>query len=102
MPEQPQEARSAATLLPSECPNCGRLHEGHDFNENPGPIQAEVERLREALRGIATLRGWAQVVREGGEERFGFRALEESEREPVARGFEHAAYLAEEALDVKK
>jgi ribosomal protein S27AE len=36
-----------ATLLPSECPNCGRLHAGYDFNANPGPVQAELSRLRE-------------------------------------------------------
>ena len=36
----------AAKLLPSECPNCGRLHQGHDFNETPGPVQIEVDYYR--------------------------------------------------------
>ncbi len=36
-------------LLPQECPNCGRLHDGADFHSNPGPVQKEVERLREVL-----------------------------------------------------
>lgn len=31
------------SLLPSECPNCGRLHKGYDFNETPGPVQQELE-----------------------------------------------------------
>lgn len=79
----------------------GRLRWDEDslLDASAEEILAELDRLTTALEGIATLRGWAQVVREGGEEQYGFRALEESEREPVARGFEHAAYLAEEALN---
>jgi len=42
-------------LLPSECPNCGRLHQGFDFNEKPGPVQAEIQRLRDALERITQL-----------------------------------------------
>jgi hypothetical protein len=45
--------RKEATLLPSECPNCGRLHHGHSFVTNPGPVQAVVERYENALRAIA-------------------------------------------------
>lgn len=26
-------------LLPSECPNCGHMHPGYDFDSDPGPVQ---------------------------------------------------------------
>lgn len=38
----PADRSDPRKLLPSECPNCGRLHSGHDFNANPGPTQCEL------------------------------------------------------------
>ena len=35
-------------LLPSECPNCGRLHEGANFRTDPGPVQKHLAALAEA------------------------------------------------------
>lgn len=38
-------------MLPSECPNCGRLHPGHNFIIEPGPVQQHLLALaRAALR----------------------------------------------------
>ena len=34
-------------LLPSECPNCGHLHQGHDFGNDPGPLQQAIRGLME-------------------------------------------------------
>ena len=52
-------ADNAATtpgLLPQECPNCGRLHPGFDFDKDPGPVQrqlaearAEIQRLNKVI-----------------------------------------------------
>ena len=36
-------------MLSSECPNCGRLRQGHSFDADPGPLQREVQELQEAL-----------------------------------------------------
>ena len=39
-------------MLPSECPNCGRLHEGHNFINEPGPVQGHLQRLAKAAMGL--------------------------------------------------
>lgn len=41
------------TLLPSECPNCGRLYQGCDFNKTPGPVQIELRSLEEQLEATS-------------------------------------------------
>jgi hypothetical protein len=35
-------------MLPSECPNCGRLHEGNSFVADPGPVQKHLRALADA------------------------------------------------------
>jgi len=35
-------------MLASECPNCGRLHGGHSFLGDPGPIQRHLQILAKA------------------------------------------------------
>lgn len=46
-------------MLKSECPNCGRLHEGADFTSLPrvGPVQAELDAAQESIRIIVKENG---------------------------------------------
>lgn len=47
------EARvGGVSLLPQECPNCGRLHEKHNFNGAPGPVQVALERTVTAAAAL--------------------------------------------------
>lgn len=39
-------------MLPSECPNCGRLHEGHSFVTDPGPVQKHLRDLATAALAL--------------------------------------------------
>ncbi len=77
------------TLLPSECPNCGRLHHGYDFNETPGPVQSE----RDEWKQLALDMGEAlRMVRN--------ELWEQQERDAPPHGYKRKEALIESADSV--
>jgi hypothetical protein len=85
------------SLLPSECPNCGHLHSGHDFNAEPGPVQQQSDKY------LRVLRFWHQICQRRGDKLDKARAIllgnggDRSEQDTLKELW--ALLLPEERLD---